>query len=429
MIHFLLYSLVANAASAPIDIDTPPAALEGLRVLDLSGAMGNYCGKMFADMGADVILVEPPRGTRLRFEPPFLGDVAGSERSLAYAYHNTSKRGVTLNLDTTDGQHLLRKLVATADLVIETEKPGVMQARGLGYKALSDIRPGVVVVSITPFGQSGPYAQYESEDLIGLALGGLLYLGGYPDAAPTRVYGNQAYLCASIYGAVGALLAVLEAESSGTGQHVDVSMQECVVLALENAVQFYDLEGTVRKRYTGEQRFAGTGSFECKDGYVYLMAGGIGANMFWARSVDWLSDEKIPGVERLRGEEWTKVDFLKSNEAKQYFREMFVPWSKTKTKAYLYHEGQRRHIPIAAINAPVDLLDNKQLQHRKHFVEVMHHLRDKPMVMPGAPYKLSETPWCIQRPAPRLGEHNAEIYAECGVNSADLQRLASAGVV
>ncbi len=420
---------MANATSALKDTDALPAALEGLRVLDLSGPMGNYCGKMFADMGADVILVEPPGGTRLRFEPPYLGDVSGIERSLSFAYHNTSKRGITLNLDTLDGQDLFRKLAATADLVIETGKPGVMQQRGLDYQALAAARPGLVVVSITPFGQSGPYAQYEAEDLIGLALGGLLYLGGYADAAPTRVYGNQAYLCASIYGAVGALLAVLEAETSGAGQHVDVSMQECVVLALENAVQFFDLEGTVRKRYAGEHRFAGTGVFECQDGYIYLMAGGIGANMFWGRSIDWFCEEEIPGAERLRGEEWTTLDYLKSDEAKQYFLEMFVPWAKTKTKAYLYHEGQRRHIPIAAINAPVDLLDNRQLQYRRHFVEVMHHLRDKPMIMPGAPYKLSETPWRLQRPAPRLGEHNAEIYAECGVSDADLQRLSAAGVV
>ncbi|MBI4190189.1 MAG: CoA transferase [Betaproteobacteria bacterium] len=404
-------------------------ALAGLRVLDLSGPMGNYCGKLFADMGADVILIEPPAGTRLRFEPPFLDDIAGPERSLAFAYHNTSKRGISLNLDCASGQELLRKLAATSDIMIETEKPGAMQRRGLGYEVLSKIKPGLVLASITAFGQSGPYAQYESEDLIGLALGGLLYLGGYPDAPPTRVYGNQAYLCASMYGAVAAMLALLDAESSGRGQHVDVSMQECVVLGLENAVQFYDLEGTVRKRYAGEQRFAGTGVFECKDGYIYLMAGGIGANKFWGCSVDWLRDEHMAGVERLRGNEWTQVDYLKSEEAKRIFAELFTPWAKTRTKAYLYHEGQRRHIPIAPINVPADLLENRQLNYRNHFVEVTHALRDRPMLMPGAPYKLSETPWRIQRPAPRLGEHNAEVYGEVGVSRAELERLFAAGAV
>jgi benzylsuccinate CoA-transferase BbsE subunit len=416
---------VTNPSSAA----TSPAALAGLRVMDLSGPMGNYCGKLFADMGADVILVEPPGGTRLRFEPPFLGDIAGPERSLAFAYHNTSKRGISLNLDSVTGQELLRRLVATADVVIETEKPGVMRRRALDYAALARVKRGLVYTSITPFGQTGPYALYEAEDLIGLALGGLLYLGGYPDTAPLRVYGNQAYLCASMYGAVAAMLAVLDAENTGSGQHVDVSMQECVVLGLENAVQFYDLEGTVRKRYAGKQRWAGTGVFQCADGYIYLMAGGIGANKFWGRSVQWFRDEKIPGAERWLGEEWTRVEYLRSDEAKRIFAELFAPWAKTKSKACLYQEGQRRHIPIAPINAPADLLENRQLKFRNYFVEVMHPLRDEPLRMPGAPYKLSATPWRIQRRAPRLGEHNAEVYGDIGIGVAELARLFSAGVV
>jgi benzylsuccinate CoA-transferase BbsE subunit len=254
-------------------------------------------------------------------------------------------------------------------------------------------------------------------------------MGGYPDTAPVRVYGNQAYLCASMYGAVAAMLAVLDAENSGSGQHVDVSMQECVVLGLENAVQFYDLEGTVRKRYAGEQRWAGTGVFRCADGHIYLMAGGIGANKFWGRSVQWLRDENMSGAERLLGEEWTRVEYLRSDEAKRIFAELFVPWVRNKTKDYLYHEGQRRHVPIAPINAPADLLNNRQLQFRNYFVEAMHPLRDAPMLMPGAPYRLSETPWRIQRRAPRLGEHNAEVYGDIGVGSAELARLFSAGVV
>src|SRR3954453_2339608 len=142
-----------------------PAALAGLRVLDLSGPMGNYCGKMFADLGADVILVEPPEGTALRREPPYIDNVPGVERSLAYAYYNTSKRGIALDLDSRAGQEVFRKLAQTADAVIETEMPGVMQSRGLSYEALSTSRPQLVMASITAFGQSGPYAHYDAEDL------------------------------------------------------------------------------------------------------------------------------------------------------------------------------------------------------------------------------------------------------------------------
>lgn len=405
------------------------SALTGLRVLDLSGPLGNYCGKLFADMGAEVILVEPRDGTRLRSEPPFLNDVPGPEHSLAFAYHNTSKKGVSLDLDSASGQELFKKLVATADLVIETEAPGVMERRGLGYETLKRIRPQLVYTSITAFGQTGPYADYVAEDIIGLAMGGLLYLGGYADAPPTRVYGNQAFLCANMFGAVAALLAVMEAENTGEGQHVDVSMQECVVMALENSVQFFDLEGTVRKRHAGEQRFAGTGVFDCADGQIYLMAGGIGANKFWSRTIDWFCDEKMAGAEALRADAWTQVDYLKSEEAKKIFADIFVPWAKERTKDYLYREGQRRKIPIAPISQPSDLLASRQLKFREYFVEVPHGPGSKRLLMPGAPYKLSGTPWQVQRPAPRLGEHNAEVYGAIGVNPVDLEQLVSQGVV
>lgn len=179
-------------------------------MLDLSGAMGNYAGKLFADMGADVILVEPPGGTALRREPPFIGDIPGMERSLNHAYQNTSKRGICLNLCTSEGQHVLRKLATGADLLIETEAPGWMAQRAMGYEDLARINPRLVVASITPFGQTGPYAHMLATDLVGLALGGLLWMGGYRDAAPTQAHGDQAFKCAAMYGAVAALLAVTE---------------------------------------------------------------------------------------------------------------------------------------------------------------------------------------------------------------------------
>jgi benzylsuccinate CoA-transferase BbsE subunit len=411
------------------EMAVPPGALDGVRVLDLSGPLGNYCGKMFAELGADVILVEPAGGTRARFEPPFLDATPGLERSLSYAYYNTSKRGITLNLDCASGQGLLRKLAAGADILIETEKPGRMRERGLAYEDLAEGAPRLVYTSITPFGQAGPYAQFEAEDINALAMGGLLYLGGYPDTPPMRMHGNQGVLCANMYAAVAAQLALARQENTGRGQHVDVSMQECIVMALENAVQFYDLEGTVRKRYAGEQRWAGTGVFECKDGHIYLMAGGIGANKFWARSVQWFAEEGMAGVDELKGEDWARVEFLTSEDAKRRFSEIFNPWARQYTKDYLYREGQRRKIPIATISEPSDLLGSRQLAFREYFTRVPHHLREEPLLMPGAPYKLSETPWRIQRPAPRLGEHNAEVYGEVGVEPAELAQLYSAGVI
>jgi benzylsuccinate CoA-transferase BbsE subunit len=404
------------------------AALEGLRILDLSGAMGNYAGKMFGDMGADVILVEPPGGSELRREPPFIGDVAGPERSLSFAYQNTSKRGICLDLDTASGQHILREIAATADLVIESFPPGWMAARGIGHAALAARRPSIVTTSITPFGQDGPYAQFAATDLVGLALGGLLYIGGYRDAAPTQAHGDQAFKCAAMYGAVAAMLAVTEAELSGEGQHVDVAMQECVTLALENSAQGYDLEGAVRLRPPGDQRFAGYGLFPCKDGYIYLGSRGIGTSPAWARTLQWLKDDGMEGVQRLFRPEWSDTAWLKTVEARDTFADLFIPWAMRHTKAWLYEEGQKRLIPLAPVSTPADLLDNPQLAARGHFVPFVHPLVATAARMPGAPYVLSRTPWRTQRRAPLLGEHTAEVLAEIGITKEDVARLCAAGI-
>lgn len=412
-----------------MSLPTQAAALEGLRVLDLSGAMGNYAGKLFADMGADVILVEPPGGTALRREPPFISDEPGVERSLSFAYQNTSKRGVCLDLDTASGQRLLRELAATADLVIESFAPGWMSARGIGHEDLSRTRPQLVTASITPFGQTGPYAQMQATDLVGLATGGLLWMGGYQDAAPTQAHGDQAFKCAAMYGAVAAMLAVTEAELTGQGQHVDISMQESVTLALENAAQTYDLEGVIRKRPLGDQRFAGYGLFECKDGYIFLGSRGIGNSPAWSRSLQWFKDEGMEGADRLFGPEWSDLAYLKSDEARDVFGELFMNWSRRHTKEWLYREGQRRLIPLAPVSTPADLLENPQLRARGHFVEFTHPLLTQAARMPGAPYVLSATPWRVQRPAPTLGEHTAEVLGEIGIAADEVSRLYSAKVV
>lgn len=405
------------------------SALEGLRVLDLSGAMGNYAGKLFGDMGADVILIEPPGGSELRREPPFIDDIAGSERSLEFAYQNTSKRGICLDLESASGQQLLRRLAAGADLVIESAPPGWLGARGIDHAALSAERPQLVVASITPFGQTGPYAEMKATDLVGLATGGLLWMGGYQDAAPTQAHGNQAFKCAAMYGAVAALLAVTDAELSGQGQQVDVSMHESVTLALENAAQTFDLEGVVRKRPLSDQRFAGYGLFRCQDGYIYLGSRGIGNSPAWSRSLQWFKDEGMVGVDRLYGPEWSNLDYLKGSEAREVFGELFMAWSMQHGKDWLYSEGQKRLIPLAPVSTPADLLANSQLQARGHFVPFVHPLLKHAAAMPGAPYVLSATPWRIRCPAPALGQHTAEVLAEIGISADELSRLTSAGVV
>ena len=406
-----------------------PGALEGIRVIEVASLYTQYGGKMLAELGAEVILVEPPRGSVNRAVPPFIDQQPGLDNSLAYNYFNTSKQGITLDLSNPKGRDLFLRLAGKADLVLEGEKPGVMKGWGCGYEALSRIHPAIVMTSITGFGQTGPWAHYEAEDLVALATGGFLYLGGFPDAPPVGAYGNQAYLGAAMYGAVASLLALTNGEATGQGEYIDVSMQESMVMALENAVQFYDLEGKIKKRHAGEQRWAGPAVFECKDGYIYMMASGIGANKFWPLTLQWLIDEKMPGVERLMGEEWHREEYVITSEAKQIFAEIFSPWVKTQKKRYLFEAGQRRHIPMAAINSVADLLSSPQLAYRNFFIDMPHPATGRTLRMPGPPYQLSGTPWRSQGPAPRLGQHNAGIYGGIGITADELATLADEGVV
>lgn len=391
-----------------------PGALDGITVLDLGGALGNYCGKLFADMGADVILIEPPGGTATRHQGPFIEGGVAPESSLRHQYENTNKRSVVLDLDDAQDQAAFLELVRHAHLVIENEAPGVMARRGLGFARLREVNPAITLTSITPFGQEGPYAEWLATDLTAMAMGGMLYLAGYPDTAPMVACGEQAVGAANLFAAVASLAAVSHAEQSGTGQHVDVSMQECVVMGLENAVQFYDLEGTIRKRNAGTQRLAGTGAFRCKDGYVYLMAGGIGSNRFWGVTTEWLVDEGLPGAEQFRDARWNDQTFLATDEAKRIFQDVFAPFALTRTKAELHAKGRERRIPIAPICDASDIAADPQRAHRSYFVDVESR-SGQTLRMPGAPYQLSATPWRLRRPAPRLGEHTQEVLSHYGI--------------
>lgn len=371
----------------------PERALDGVRVVDLSGPMGNYCGKLFADLGADVVLVEPPGGTALRRDP------------IAFAYHNANKRSVMANLD----DPLIAALATGAHVVVETERPGRLAEHGLDWPALAERNPALVTVSITPFGQDGPYAQFASSDLVCLALGGLLSLTGYAEGPPVRLAGEQSYVMGSLYGAVGGLMALLHAEETGEGQHVDVSLQECVATALENAPQFYDLEGTVRGRPDGLQRHAGTGLYGCADGYVYLYVGGLASGRFWTRLVSWLQDERVPRAAELAATEWLEKPFLETAEAKTTFAEIFGAFARTRTKAQLYEQAQGRGIPLSPVSTTADVAVDPQLRHRGFFVDTPWG----PSV--GAPYRLSATPWRLEHPAPALGEHTDALRDELGV--------------
>ncbi len=232
--------------------------LSDLHVLELPGAVGAYCGKLLADLGADVIKVEPPGGDPSRHIPPFFHDDPHPEKSLYFFAFNTSKRSITLDLTRADGRALFRRLARQADVVIDAFPPGHMDSLGIGYQSLRQENPGLVYCSITGFGLWGPHAHYKASDLIAVAMSGMMYLAGFPEDPPNRPYGDQSHYCASVQAAAGILMAILYRDRTGQGQLVEVSMQEALAMNQETAIQYWDLRQELRQRQGEGRRLART---------------------------------------------------------------------------------------------------------------------------------------------------------------------------
>ena len=223
--------------------------------MDLADEKGLLCGKVLGDMGADVIRIEPPGGDPARNIGPFYKDIPHPEKSLFWFFTNLNKRGITLDIGTADGKEIFRRLVKTADFVVESFKPGYMESLGLGYSELEKLNPRIIMTSITPFGQTGPYAYYKATDLVGVSMGGMVRLYGESDRPPNRISAPQFYFLGGLHGAQGSLVAHYHRELTGEGQHVDVSCQQAVVLALMNAAEIWDIY-KINYRAAGPKAFS-----------------------------------------------------------------------------------------------------------------------------------------------------------------------------
>ncbi len=272
--------------AAPQD-DNPQAMLSGYRILDLCDEKGLLCTKVMADLGAEVIVVEPPQGSPARFRGPFYHDQPDREKSLYYWYFHTNKRSVTLTLETPDGQDLFKSLMQTADVLVETCVPGELDRLGLDYEHLRLLKPDLIMTSITNFGREGPYRHYKASDLIGLSMGGLTYLCGEPDGPPVPPGGEQGYQLTALNGAMSTLMALWHREMTGQGQHIDVSMQAAVANTLETSHQTFDFNREIRTR-TGHKRQAAAYILPCSDGFIAVLST---SRMGWPRLVQWLQDE------------------------------------------------------------------------------------------------------------------------------------------
>ena len=382
-------------------------ALANVRVLDLADESGAYCAKLLADMGADVIKVEPPGGVRMRGVGPFFADTEGrctdANRSLFFWHYNTNKRSLALDLGLSSARERLAALAATTDVIIETGAPGYLDSLGLGYATLAARNPRLSMVSITPFGQSGPYRHYRASDLIAQALGGMVYVNGFPDAPPLQGLGLQAYHSASTYGAIGALLALLARTRSGRGQWVDVSLQECVAACVEHASSFFHQNGTIAERQGALHwtRYFRTG--RCADGYVMHCTLGD-----WTSLIEWVKGDGK--AQDLSEPAWD--DFNYRRDQCVHLFDVLDAWASNYHVDDLVEGAQLRRIPYAAVLPPERLPHNPQLNERGFFVSVDHEELGRTISYPGAPYVFSATPWRIRRRPPLVGEHTAEILGE-----------------
>lgn len=409
--------------------------LSPYRVLDLTNENGFLCGKILADLGADVIKVEPPGGDPARKIGPFYKDIPDPEGSLFWLAYNTSKRGITLNLNTQDGREIFRKLVRTADFVIETFPPGYMDEIGLGYSLLSKLNNRLIMASITPFGQDGPYKDYKSSDLIAMATGGLMYSIGDPDRAPVRFSLEQTYPHAGAQTAMAVLIANNYRRISGKGQYIDVSMQECVTGILEHRYHFvgYGEKGTERRRGQRVMRGGGKSAslhiWPCKDGYICWRIFTAAQGPKTRALAEWMEAEGMG--EKLSQIDWAAVDFEEvTQEQLDGWEKEFGKFFLTRTKVELQRGAVERGIMLFPVSTIKDLLEDEQLAARDFWLEVEHPELNCTLIFPGAPFKLEPPLWRISRRAPLIGEHNLEIYqGELGFSRQELVMLKQAGVI
>ena len=406
------------------------------RVLDLTDERGLLAGKILADLGADVLQIEPPGGSPARNIGPFYGDDPPPEKSLFWWAYAANKRSITLDLEQKDGQSLLEKMVAEADFLIESFSPGYLEGLGLGYEHLVKINPKLVMVSITPFGQDGPYSNYQATDIVGMALGGFMYLTGDEDRAPIRISFPHFYLHGAAAGATAAMLAHTYRVTSGQGQYVDVSCQQAVAKTLAHAPQIWDIEGAILKRMGVYRQTSGENrvriNWPCKDGYVnYMVQGGTVAYSTRAL-LDWAKEDGLETAE-LDALPWEEFGYGAINP--ELMDKLSVPlgaFFKGHTRAELVQGSLDRRILLFPVATPSDLDDHAQLEARGYFKEIEHPELGTTVKYPGAFVKSGDGKDIagIYRRPPLIGEHNTQIYQEeLGLSSAELQTLKRNGVI
>ena len=406
------------------------------RVLDLTDERGLLAGKILADLGADVVQIEPPGGNPARNIGPFYGDDPQPEKSLFWWAYAANKRSITLDLEQKGGQALLKKMVAEADFLVESFAPGYLDTLGLGYDLLAEINPKLVMVSITPFGQDGPYSNYQATDIVGMALGGFMYLTGDDDRAPIRISFPHFYLHGGAAGATAAMLAHTYRITSGQGQYVDVSCQQAVAKTLAHAPQIWDIEGAILKRMGVYRQTSGENrvriNWPCKDGYVNYMVQGGSVAYSTRALLEWMKEDSFDTAD-LDAIDWEKMGYgAITPELMDQLGGPLGDFFKGHTRAELVQGSLDRRILLFPVATPSALQDHPQLEARGYFKELEHPELGATVQYPGAFVKSGdgEDIAGIYRRPPLIGEHNTVIFqGELGITGSELDSLKRSGVI
>jgi crotonobetainyl-CoA:carnitine CoA-transferase CaiB-like acyl-CoA transferase len=392
--------------------------LPGYRVLDLTSSIGALCGKLLGDLGMDVVKVEPPGGDAARSEPPFANGHAHREGSLRFAYLNAGKRSITLDIAKASGQKILLDLVERADVIVEDFAPGYLASVGLGYETLLERQRKLILVSVSGFGQDGPYANYKATDLIGNAMGGLLYISGDPKMTPCNPPETQSFYYTSLFASYGVMLALWQRETRGIGAWIDASVQAS--MALHEHVAFnYSAEGRVMKRAGSQhQHNAPANLFRCKNGWISLFV----TQTHWPLLLKvWPNHDP-----ELDDPKWINSNLRRQHA--DYINAEVTSFTSRFLKEDLAEMMQKHGIPGLPVNSPSDFMKDSHIQARGFFAAVNHPVLGS-IVQPGSPFMV-DGQRSAPLPAPLLGQHTHEVLcSELGLSASEVAVLAAEKIV
>lgn len=392
--------------------------LPGYRVLDLTSSMGALCGKLLRDLGMDVVKIEPPGGDPARGEPPFAKGHAHREGSLRFAYLNAGKRSLTLDITQAPGRRLLLDLVEHADVLIEDSSPGWLAAADLGHEVLLERQKTLILVSVSGFGQDGPYAHYKTTDLIGNAMGGLLYISGDPKMTPCNPPETQSFYYTSLFATYGVMLALWRRETRGIGAWIDASVQAS--MALHEHVAFnYSAEGRVMKRAGSQhQHNAPANLFQCKNGWISLFV----TQTHWPLLLKAWPDHDP----ELDDPKWINSNLRRQHA--HYINAQVTSFTSRFFKEDLAELMQKHGIPGLPVNSPSDFMKDPHIQARGFFAKVDHPVLGS-FAQPGSPFMVDGQRGTASA-APLLGQHNHDVLCgELGLSAHDVAVLAAEKVI